>query len=93
MTRAERAEAAIAEVGDRFPDWEPTPAMLGYARACLRAYPEAPLPGRAAAYIDASIGRLDLASRNEANDVELRTWCLCIAGDLRKALTLLGFEP
>jgi hypothetical protein len=26
-------EVAIAEVAERFPEWEPTPAMLGFARA------------------------------------------------------------
>lgn len=30
-------EQAIAEVNERFPEWKPTPAMLGYARAVMAA--------------------------------------------------------
>lgn len=30
-------EASIAEVTDRFPGWEPTPIMLGFARAVASA--------------------------------------------------------
>lgn len=46
-TQADREAAAdivtnaVKEVNDRFPDWQPTPTMLGYARAVASAAAEA----------------------------------------------------
>lgn len=44
---------AVKEVNDRFPDWQPTPTMLGYARAVASAAAEAFASHALAARIEA----------------------------------------
>lgn len=41
LRSADIVNTAVKEVNDRFPDWQPTPTMLGYARAVASAAAEA----------------------------------------------------
>lgn len=93
MNTAPMIEAAITEVNGRFPDWQPTPAMLGYARAVSKAALSSALPmivEECAKKCDDAARKLDVVIYGSVEAMDQHRFAMGAIRELASAIRAIG---